>query len=507
MRWIVLPSLALIALASSVYAADPRVDAAVDKAAGFIKAKQDPADGQFKDKWSHAYPMGETALSLLALLKAGVASDDPIIKRGFKAMMSLPFKKIYSVSIGILAIEARYAPDAETLAASGDPYRSVARKRFKKKARGADKRWLTAATRYLCQHQGADGLWAYPFNGDRDVSNAQFALLGLKSSKRLGIAVPDQIWLKSLKGLLAIQERSGPVVPPFSVPAAEGPIRLLEGKSSAGAEGTTERATFRARGWGYKGGDGARGSMTAAGVACLVVLKSELERRRGFDKKWGPAVDQALRDGSAWLASRFRADANPGAELDWLFYYLYTLERAGTLSGAERFGDHAWHRAGTDHILSLQHGDGRFEKNGGNGEKDGSLAGTCLAVLFLKRSTVPVIEREATGSVDVKPEPGAAGGLHKERLVDGRFEVTFRFKPDRAGSRVAVAGSFNSWSKDSHVLTDSDGDGLVELKLILRAGEYTYKYVIDGQTWITDPKNPAKRADGNGNTNSLLKLE
>lgn len=495
-------AIVLIALLSRPTLADDRVDKAVEKAAIYIKNRQDAADGLFKDKWFHAYPAGETALSLLALLKAGVEPDDPAINRGFAALQRAPFKKIYSVSIAILALEARYTPPPDPAVKGG--MQTQLRNRFKK-ASPADKAWLAKAAQYLVTNQRPNGLWNYPFGGDDDLSNAQFALLALKAAQRMGFKVPETLWLKTLEYLIAKQERDGETVAPFPVPAANGSISAInEGKEST----TQERGDYKARGWGYKPDQGARASMTAAGVACMVICKSELEVKKGFDKKYGEPVDRSIRDGAAWLGQRFKSDVHPGAELDWLFYYLYTLERAGTLSGCQRFGSHDWYEEGKESILKLQRGDGAFERST-TGESDGILAGTCLGLLFLKRSTIPVIERETTGDVRREPAGGAAAAGSNpsiERQDDGRFKVTFRFRA-RPGANVSIAGSFNAWNKDANRMSDPDNDGTFDITMTLEAGEHTYKFVIDGSDWRMDPENSNQKPDGLGGANSLLKLE
>src|SRR2546421_3470217 len=88
-----------------------RVDKAVDKGASWIKGRQN-SDGSWHDRWNkdNAYPVGESAISLLALLKCGVATDDPAIKKGFEWLLEQPFKKTYEVSISILALEAYFSP-------------------------------------------------------------------------------------------------------------------------------------------------------------------------------------------------------------------------------------------------------------------------------------------------------------------------------------------------------------------------------------------------------------
>lgn len=491
--------LAPIFAPSPAFGADPAVDKAVKRGALYLKNKQDRKDGFFKDKWFHAYPAGETALSLLTLLKAGEDPSSPIIRNGFKAMFRAPLKKIYSVSIGILAVEARYSPTAVQLAGSADPYKTVARKKFRKKAAPADRKWLIRATQFLVKNQKKNGLWNYPFGGDDDVSNAQFALLALKSAKRLGIKVPDEVWARSMNYFINNQQTNGGKVEQFRVPAADGDIAP---KGERRWMATNERVDMFARGWGYKPGQGPRGSMTAAGVACLVVIKSELEKKKSYQKRFAQRVDKAIRDGSAWLAQNFRADKHPGAEADWLYYYLYTLERAGTLTGCEQFGSHTWYQLGKDVILRSQKGDGSFEHST-SGEVDGKLAGSCFAILFLKRSTVPVLERVATGSVK-KSGSSSASGPSTKKLANGQYEVTLRYQ-GRSGARVSVAGSFNGWNKDQHVLSDK-GNGQFEITVTLNAGSHQYKFVVDGQQWLTDPKNSKKQKDSSGNENSILDL-
>jgi hypothetical protein len=482
-------------------AKDTRVEQAIKRGTDFVKSKQDRRDGFYKDKWFGAYPSGETALSLLTLLKAGEDPQSAPIKAGFKALFRAPIKKIYSVSIGILAVEARYSPTALQLSGTPSPYKSVARKKFRKKASPKDRKWLIAATNFLIKTQKQNGLWNYPFGGEDDVSNTQFALLALKSSKRLGLKVPDEIWGHSLKYLVSKQQNTGDKVTPFKVPAADG--RLNNKKSKENWAETVERIDMFARGWGYKPGQGPRGSMTAAAVACLVVIKSELESKKTYQRRYSAQVDKAIRDGSAWIGQQFQSDKNPGAELDWLFYYLYTLERAGTLTGCTQFGKHNWYQRGRDAILRRQKGDGAFQQDTA-GEVDGKLAGTCLAILFLKRSTVPILERVATGSVKIANSTEQRPQVKK--LADGRYQVTFIFEHEEQ-ARINVAGSFNSWSKDQSTLVNENGGKIYKVTLTLTPGRHEYKFVINGQHWVSDPKNSKSNTDKEGNTNSLLELQ
>ena len=70
-------------------------------------------------------------------------------------------------------------------------------------------------------------------------------------------------------------------------------------------------------------------------------------------------IDKAL----AWLGSTFTVHTNPASDDrsggDWLFYYLYGVERVGRLTG-ERFlvnrnGDkHDWYREGAAMFVRIQ---------------------------------------------------------------------------------------------------------------------------------------------------------
>lgn len=525
-----------LAAAPSARAATPdEVNSAVAKGVAWVRSQQEP-DGSFPCKWvGQGYKSGETALALLTLLKGGVEPGDPAIDRGFDWLLAQPLQKTYEVSVAILALEARYTPDDEASLASKDPLATQIRQRFGKVAPPRDRDWLVRAVDFLVTHQDRTGLWKYPFYGDPDVSNAQFAVLALKAAVRMSCKVPKEAFLHCAEWLLANQEASGQEVAQFEVPAADQPIQGLHDRrakerekkkqkelerAQAGAgtrsrdgaqpsDATRTRTPMKARGWAYKTGAAPRGSMTAAGLAILVVCKDELEDFPKYAEQLGPKVDQALRDGAAWVASRFQADKNPGAEPDWLFYWLYTLERAGTLLAVDRFGGRDWYAEGSAVIVKAQGQDGRILASTG-GEADGELAGTCLGLLFLKRSTVPVVKRVATGE-NLAGGAGAASsaassGPQVTKRPDGLFDVTLTFAIG-AGKRVALAGSMNGWSKDAALAEDPDGDGTYVVRLTLPAGRHTYKFVVDGSSWHVDPRNPRTETDASGNSNSLLELQ
>jgi len=79
-------------------------------------------------------------------------------------------------------------------------------------------------------------------------------------------------------------------------------------------------------------------------------------------------------------------------------------------------------------------------------------------------------------------------------------QVTFTHQAPGAGG-VHLAGDFNGWSDSANPMIEKDG--LWNLTMDLGAGEYQYKFVVDGN-WLADPNNPNTSDDGFGGQNSLL---
>ena len=84
--------------------------------------------------------------------------------------------------------------------------------------------------------------------------------------------------------------------------------------------------------------------------------------------------------------------------------------------------------------------------------------------------------------------------------ADVLIPVRFEYR-DRTARYVSVAGEFNGWNAVNHQLA-LEKVGLWSAELRIPAGEYAYKFVVDGQ-WHLDPANAATKVVA-GATNSLV---
>ncbi|HZU96243.1 MAG TPA: prenyltransferase/squalene oxidase repeat-containing protein [Planctomycetota bacterium] len=467
------PALALVAAFSLCRAEDakdlPTQRAeAIEKGIAYLKKVQ-ASDGSWDDTMmpfgglGHMKP-GTTALGALALLKSGVAPDDPCIKKAFEFIVAGKLEHTYDVGCILMALEARFnweqphlddAPGTQTVERKTPAGKKI-------KMTPADLELAQKCVEFLKTKQGPVG-WTYPpaANGFReDVSNTQYALLGLDAAERLGVEVPKEVYVKAQELLVANQEKDGPEVSAFPVPGADmsykelkkiekdtkDAIKKIEGAFKGKKQGDTNAAghteederrsteedaakkvfktsekakAMKARGWGYAftpdksngmppAGDAKpTGAMTTAGLACLFICKAHLDGSKEYEKNLKAPIDHALRDGAAWMAKNFSVTQNPAGRMH-LLYYLYGLERAGVLLLVPKFGEHDWYDEGTREILKTQKTDGNWDA-GGQGTA-GPMTDTCFALLFLARGTTPIVRiptRTATGVGGDSPKPDA----------------------------------------------------------------------------------------------------
>lgn len=88
---------------------------------------------------------------------------------------------------------------------------------------------------------------------------------------------------------------------------------------------------------------------------------------------------------------------------------------------------------------------------------------------------------------------------YQAEVVNHQFTVTL----ERPATQVYVAGTFNNWDKRATKMAVGPDGRTYSATVRLQPGKHQYKFVLDEDTWITDPKGVSE-ADGNGNTNSVL---
>jgi hypothetical protein len=273
-------------------------------------------DGSFAGHEQH--PGGTTALVAFTLLRSGVRRNDPVLTRALAALGEVEFETTYSASVHLLLCEALREP-----ARAVEAERSLA--------------FLLARQR--------DGGWAYPW-GNPDNSNTQFALLGLRAARRMGLEVPEEAWLAAAGGLEVFRHESG---------GLQYTPQLREAYAGITAAGLASLAVLQ--------------EVAADSARLRAVLPRESDWRekaeRWLEARWDPARNHF--DNGTW---------SPWAH----FAYLWAVERWCGLTGRERLGAHDWYGEGAAWLVDVQARDGSFSDRG--------LEDTCFALLFLRRATV-----------------------------------------------------------------------------------------------------------------------
>jgi predicted flap endonuclease-1-like 5' DNA nuclease len=89
-----------------------------------------------------------------------------------------------------------------------------------------------------------------------------------------------------------------------------------------------------------------------------------------------------------------------------------------------------------------------------------------------------------------------------------KYKVSFELPQDQVGEGrdVRVLGSFNDWSWDKGVQLKNGKKGYTATAE-LPAGNYQFRYLVDGHHWINDDSADSYTDSGQGTTNCCLNLE
>jgi hypothetical protein len=353
--------------------------------------KMQERNGSFVDQggtFARDFPVGTTALALMALVHSGVKVDDPAVRSGLAWVQGQALRKTYEVAATLMLLETKYLP-LEQVEDVADLTEEKARDAVRKAITREDLAFAERCAKWLLEKQTKDGTWGYPEGGEtHDHSNTQYALLGLKSAARMGVSIPESVWKRIAAHWIDAQRISGEKV--------ELRIEGYEGQEP-GAGQTRAGETFLQGPWGYlvKKPEGLMelvdrgyGSMTCAGLTSLIIAESELAARGALDDAARRRIEQAKKQGLAWLQENYSIRGTPPAAGFWsvfYFYYLYSLERVGVLYGIRRLGGHDWYLEGAVLLCRQQREDGSWLSY-----DEIPVADTSFALLFLKKATVRV---------------------------------------------------------------------------------------------------------------------
>ena len=312
------------------------VNDAIDKGAEFLVRMQQP-DGSFGS--SRAYfpgdtSAGETALVLAALLHSGLKWEHQAIRRGVEYVRQTQPQKYYGATTRLLMEEILLT--------------------------NQDRKAMEEAAEFIADGS-ATGYWDYP--GDvPDLSNTQYAILGLWLARQAEIKIPDKIFEKCMKVTIRHQLEDGGW-------AYFGPI-----DSQPGQMDTTPRYSTA--------------SMTTAAMATVLFCYDALSEKKSNVKKYGDEVNECMEKAYGWLDENMSYTENVslqnGAKGNggWFYYYIYNVERLATVGGRETIGNRHWYNAGATELVKAQMGSGAWGENGNASTDD-----TAFALLFLNKAT------------------------------------------------------------------------------------------------------------------------
>ncbi len=334
-------------------------------------------------------PTGPTSFSVFTLSKCGVPSSDPVVRKGFtwvKEQTRLAWDQsgneahaktsTYESASILMMLEAMYDRSAKLTGKhtkrllTDNPRSPPDRSRIPKddwKWMHERVIWLTTGIRAggnkgrtIKGCQNPNGGWRYgQGNGDQDLSATQFVILGLRAASQAGYPFDESgnpdwrnatVWDQALNYVKSMQNGDGS----FS----------------------------------YQAGQQFSAGMSAAGLACLIICKEQLELIARPIPSW---VDGAIEKGFKFLDSVFEVGVNQGLHegVPYIYYYLYGIERLGDLTGRKEFNSKDWYVRGAEYLLAQQEADGKWTDQTCMIPRD--VLGTCFALLFLKRATPPTV--------------------------------------------------------------------------------------------------------------------
>ncbi|HEX9795051.1 MAG TPA: hypothetical protein VGC54_13800 [Planctomycetota bacterium] len=350
---------------------------------------------------------GATALVAYALVKAGLPHEHSALTRALAFLETRPPQFTYDAAMRCLLLTA-LDPEAH-------------RDRILRAMEVFDE-----TPRIYYTYQGA------PAGAGGDLSNTQFAVVALQALERVGHRISDESWLELLETFVDAQHATG--------------------------------------GWGYGNGGEPTPTMSLAGFACLAACRNVLAGRGARDKVLAPA-DAALDKGRAYLSAHWMLDEprDVGPLNRWFWYGCYGLERAMSLTGTDRLGEHDWYAEIAEAVLAGQGSAG----NWGTPWADEDVS-TAFCLLALSRATAVA----ATG------QSAPSKGLFEYRWNTQEAEAELRITAVGAPRTMVFVSGANSAELAEYVWPEDSA------LRVLR-----FQWLIDGSVLQEVRRTPAEAAE------------
>jgi hypothetical protein len=163
---------------------------------------------------------------------------------------------------------------------------------------------------------------------------------------------------------------------------------------------------------------------------------------------------------------------------------------------AARWADAPWRSVAAAVLLAAAIGSAAALR----GRPDGAPAD--VQAPAIAAAPAPTATDDARVALGAAPAPGVLPVAALDAADEAPRPVAFVLH--RPGARsVALVGDFNGWSTEATPLAAAGG-GTWAITLPLTPGRHAYGFVIDGETWVLDPKAPAARDADYGRDHSVV---
>jgi hypothetical protein len=352
---------AMLAFQACAGAADPKmVKESIAKALGYL-------ENHVKDQHG-----ARRTLTVLAMYKAGLPKDSPLVKETVAEIASRCQAEAYtpgSDHIYQAGVEATLLADLDAQAHRPE---------------------LLLLRNYLIKQQLKNGGWDYPqghgpgCNGDTSVT--QYACLGLWAAARAGVEVDPEIWLHVIQWHVEFQNADGGFAycPQFGSDTASTLNMSMAGIGSLHVAMLHLDPGLIPLGAGKVDRDKAASKEPAKfGVLEKLVIDGPAQSKTAAIPS---GAIGSVRKAFGWLEPRFRVE-NKASQHNT--YYYYTLERMAALANVTAIGGHDWYDECADYLLAAQQPDGSWKESTGFDV----MLDTNFCLLFLTRSTGKMLKR------------------------------------------------------------------------------------------------------------------